>query len=148
MIRIVLFASAALLGGCARFSQPGAEHTSSGGLGADLEHLGRILLWVGAGTFVVGMAARIAFTVSRFAAAGALIARIPFVGPLLQSAAAFIASFGALAFATGCAVRWLADNLWAFWLSLICSALAVAWVHRRDIRRWLGFGQKDCKVKL
>jgi uncharacterized membrane protein len=129
---------ALLIGGCMRFSGCGSEQPPAGGLGADLAHLGVILLWVGAGSIVVGLAARTAFTVARFAPVGAALARIPILGSILQSTAAFIASIGAFAFVTGCAVRWLADNLWAFWATLVCAALAVAWVHRRDIRRWLG----------
>lgn len=131
LVLITLFAGLALAGCDCRFSQSGSEQPTTGGLGADLVILGRALLWIGAGAVVVGLA-------SRFAILGAgLIGRIPVVGPILTGSATFIASIGALAFVTGCAVRWLADNLWVFWATIGATAVAWALLHRNDLRRWM-----------
>lgn len=146
MIRLALICAAlAALGGCLRFSQSGAEQPAPGGLGAELATLGTWFLWIGAGATVVGLAGRAAFTVATLAPVGAALSRIPIIGGIVQAACAFVASIGALAFAVGCASIWLADNLWAFWLSCLAAALAVAWVHRRSIRRWLGIRAAEVK---
>lgn len=140
MRRAVIIAAVILLGGCTRFSQPCAEQPAPGGLGAELLRLGQWFLWIGAGAAVVGLAARAAFTVASLASVGAWLAGIPIIGPVIKGVAAFVASLGALAFVVGCASIWLADNLWAFWLSVGTAGMVVAWVHRRDIRRGLGIG--------
>jgi hypothetical protein len=96
-----------------------------------LQSIGQILLWSGAGILALGVGIRIAGILG-------ILGPIAIVSRLVP----FLPGIGIANLALGCAMVWLSDNLWVLGVSFALTALALGFHYRRHIRRWLVAGQE------
>ena len=96
-----------------------------------LQSIGQILLWSGAGILALGVGIRIAGILG-------ILGPIAIVSRLVP----FLPGIGIANLAIGCAMVWLSDNLWVLGVSFALTALALGFHYRSHIRRWLVAGQE------
>jgi hypothetical protein len=96
-----------------------------------LQSVGQILLWSGAGILALGVGIRIAGVLG-------ILGPIAIVSRLVP----FLPGIGIANLTIGCALVWLSDNLWVLGVSFALTALAFGFHYRRHIRRWLVAGQE------
>lgn len=101
--------------------------------GPDIISMGRICIWVGGISIVVGIFAKLAMAVAGTNPLVRIATSVPGVSGLVG----LLAEFGAVTLISGIIFMWLGANLWTLWISILILAIGYAVYRRRTLYRWL-----------
>lgn len=126
MAKAVFIFALLVLVSCSSRAGGSGEH-SVPAPGPDLVTMGRIFLWVGGISIVVGIFAKVA---TLFASANPIIGLLNKV-PGLTKLFSVLAEFGVISLLAGVAFMWLGSHLWVLVVSLLVAG-ALYLYYRRD----------------